>query len=115
MSKFQNDQIVNLIDDNSYESFVIVISEPDANMDIVIKSVDDGCYYMVKESEVITETKTFKGRFWISISGQIYFAVEDVAVAWNAGFKTFEGLVDRPETMPAFSKWVSDLVEVEMT
>jgi hypothetical protein len=115
MAKFKNDQIVNLINDDSSERFVVLVSEPDTNMDIIIKSKIDGCYYMVKESEAVVETQTFRGRFWISVSGDICFAVEDVSVAWRAGFRTFQGIVNCPDTMPSFEKWVSDLVEVEMT
>jgi len=114
MSKFQKDQIVCLID-GSYESFVVIIPEPDSVLGIVIKSLSDNEYCIVHEDDLVSEKKTFKGRFWISISGNVYFAVEDVVKAWDAGFKTFEGLIDQPDTRPTFSKWVSETVEVEMT
>jgi hypothetical protein len=112
MSDIKFGDRINLIGDPDKESFVVLISEPDTCGDVIIKD-DMGEYLMVQLNDLELVTKSFKGRFWLSTGGSIYFAVENYSEAFNAGFTQCQGMINIPETMPTFGKWLSELIEVE--
>jgi hypothetical protein len=112
MSHFEKGQRVNLIDDPEQEIFIVLIPEPDISGDVVVMD-DVGQYLMVDAKSLEIVPQSFAGRFWLSTNGQVYFAVTDVSVAWNCGFKQFEGIVYKPETMPGFKKFLTEIIEVE--
>jgi hypothetical protein len=112
MSHFEKGQRVNLIDDPEQEIFIVLIPEPDISGDVVVMD-DVGQYLMVDAKSLEVVTQSFTGKFWLSTNGQVYFAVTDASEAWNCGFKQFEGIVDKPETMPGFKKFLTEIIEVE--
>jgi hypothetical protein len=115
MSDIKVGDRINLIGDPEKESFVVLISEPDISGEIVVKDNFTGEYLMILLDDCEKIVETFTGRFWLATCGAIYFAVEDMTVAWNAGFKQFQGLVNIPDTMPGFVKWLTGTIEVEYT